>query len=249
MRRRRVSTATARRAHNGRGTRCGHAFAVSVLLPKSQLARVTLPSWFHLLSESSCKHVVCSGATNQAYLRSAKFRLPCNLRSFQNYAHIDALDSGSNKSAIVACNKLLKKSPKHDHIKVRCCAFHVYRLCLYFEQALKALALVRMQKLEESQLVCDDVLAAKPSDDNTLATMNHALRGLGRSTAFVIYQISATLTKRQMPTWLRCSKRRSSSSQRTRSWAVRPSWHLSAWPTGSPLSRFGFCLVWCRLNV
>jgi N-terminal acetyltransferase B complex non-catalytic subunit len=30
----------------------------------------------------------------------------------------DALDSGSHKSALVTCNKLLKKHPKNDHLKV-----------------------------------------------------------------------------------------------------------------------------------
>lgn len=35
---------------------------------------------------------------------------------------IDAIDTGSNKSAIVACNKLLKKQPKNDLVKVcDCC--------------------------------------------------------------------------------------------------------------------------------
>jgi hypothetical protein len=31
---------------------------------------------------------------------------------------LDALDSGSHKSALVTCNKLLKKHPKNDHLKV-----------------------------------------------------------------------------------------------------------------------------------
>ena len=47
-------------------------------------------------------------------------------------------------------------------------------------QALKALALVRSQKVEEALLLCDEVLAAKPSDDPTLTAMMHVLRGLGR---------------------------------------------------------------------
>ena len=33
---------------------------------------------------------------------------------------IDSLDTGSNKSAIVACNKLLKKHPQNELVKVRC---------------------------------------------------------------------------------------------------------------------------------
>ncbi|EKM55336.1 uncharacterized protein PHACADRAFT_143536 [Phanerochaete carnosa HHB-10118-sp] len=75
----------------------------------------------------------------------------------------DAIDSGSNKSAIVACNKLLKKQPKNDLVK-----------------ALKALALVRSQKVEESLYLCDEVLASKPADEATLSALSHVLRGLGR---------------------------------------------------------------------
>ncbi|KAI0810968.1 N-acetyltransferase B complex non catalytic subunit-domain-containing protein [Irpex lacteus] len=75
----------------------------------------------------------------------------------------DALDSGSSKAAIVACTKLLKKQPNNDLAK-----------------ALKALALVRTQKVEESLVLCDEVLAAKPSDESVLNAMSHVLRGLGR---------------------------------------------------------------------
>ncbi|KAJ6572909.1 N-acetyltransferase B complex non catalytic subunit-domain-containing protein [Mycena sp. CBHHK59/15] len=75
----------------------------------------------------------------------------------------EALDTGSNKSAIVACNKLLKKHPKNELIK-----------------ALKALAFVRSQKVEESLILCDEVLAAKPTNDAVLTAMMHVLRGLGR---------------------------------------------------------------------
>ncbi|KAF5381081.1 hypothetical protein D9615_004014 [Tricholomella constricta] len=75
----------------------------------------------------------------------------------------DALDTNSNKSAIVACNKLLKKHPKNELIK-----------------ALKALALVRSQKVEESLLLCDEVLDLKPTNDAVLSAMMHVLRGLGR---------------------------------------------------------------------
>ncbi|KAF8965269.1 actin cytoskeleton organization protein [Flammula alnicola] len=75
----------------------------------------------------------------------------------------DALDTGSNKSAIVACNKLLKKHPKNELIK-----------------SLKALALIRSQKVEESLVLCDEVLEMKPTDDGVLTAMMHVLRGLGR---------------------------------------------------------------------
>ena len=49
-------------------------------------------------------------------------------------------------------------------------------------QALKSLALVRSQKVEESLALCDEVLATKPTDDAILTAMMHVLRGLGRST-------------------------------------------------------------------
>ncbi|TRM56244.1 N-acetyltransferase B complex non catalytic subunit-domain-containing protein [Schizophyllum amplum] len=81
----------------------------------------------------------------------------------------DALDTGSNKSAIVTCNKLLKKQPKNMLVK-----------------ALKSLALVRSQKVEESLALCDEVLASKPTEDATLTAMMHVLRGLGRNNDMVI---------------------------------------------------------------
>jgi N-terminal acetyltransferase B complex non-catalytic subunit len=58
-------------------------------------------------------------------------------------------------------------------------------------QALKALALVRMQKVEESLVVCDEVLATKPTDDGTLSAMIHVLRALGRSTRLSVTPPSA----------------------------------------------------------
>ncbi|CAA7271640.1 unnamed protein product [Cyclocybe aegerita] len=75
----------------------------------------------------------------------------------------EALDTGSNKSAIVACNKLLKKHPQNELIK-----------------SLKALALIRSQKVEESLVLCDEVLELKPTNDAVLTAMMHVLRGLGR---------------------------------------------------------------------
>ncbi|KAH9981196.1 actin cytoskeleton organization protein [Lactifluus volemus] len=75
----------------------------------------------------------------------------------------DALDSGSHKSALVTCNKLLKKHPKNDHLK-----------------ALKALALTRAQKFEEAIALCEEVLAKKPTDDGIINALMHALRHLGR---------------------------------------------------------------------
>ena len=49
---------------------------------------------------------------------------------------------------------------------------------------MKALALVRSQKVEESLVLCDEVLAAKPADESVLNAMSHVLRGLGRRTSY-----------------------------------------------------------------
>lgn len=76
----------------------------------------------------------------------------------------DALDTNSPKSAIVSCNKLLKKYPKSELIK-----------------ALKALALLRLGKIEDCLVVCDDVLVQKPTDDAVLTALSLVLRGLGRN--------------------------------------------------------------------
>jgi len=96
----------------------------------------------------------------------------------------DALDTGSNKSALVSCNKLLKKYPQNELIKVLLphCDLQVVRHSPRIPQALKALALVRSQKVEESLVLCDEVLEAKPTNDAILTAMMHVLRGLGRRT-------------------------------------------------------------------
>ena len=56
------------------------------------------------------------------------------------------------------------------------------------KQSLKALALVRSQKVEESLALCDEVLAVKPLDDATISAMMHVLKGLGRSTSSTLCQ-------------------------------------------------------------
>ncbi|KAI0035924.1 N-acetyltransferase B complex non catalytic subunit-domain-containing protein [Vararia minispora EC-137] len=93
--------------------------------------------------------------------------LLCSTRLF--ITALDAIDSGANKSAVVSCNKLLKKYPKSDLLK-----------------ALKALALVRQQKVEEPIALCDEVLASKPTDESTLNAMMLTLRQLGRHNDTVI---------------------------------------------------------------
>lgn len=45
---------------------------------------------------------------------------------------------------------------------------------------MKALALIRSQKVEESLVLCDEVLEARPTDDAVLTAMMHVLKGLGR---------------------------------------------------------------------
>ncbi|KIJ69304.1 hypothetical protein HYDPIDRAFT_105904 [Hydnomerulius pinastri MD-312] len=80
----------------------------------------------------------------------------------------EALDTGSNKSAIVSCNKLLKKYPTNLLLK-----------------SLKALALVRSQKVEESLALCDEVLTVKQLGEGTISAMMHVLKALGRNTDMI----------------------------------------------------------------
>ncbi|KAF8583207.1 actin cytoskeleton organization protein [Ramaria rubella] len=75
----------------------------------------------------------------------------------------DALETGSLKAALQACNKLLKKQPNSELVK-----------------SLKALTLARSGKSEESSSLCDEVLARKPTEDIILAALSHSLRALGR---------------------------------------------------------------------
>ncbi|KAG9012058.1 hypothetical protein FRB93_002201 [Tulasnella sp. JGI-2019a] len=76
----------------------------------------------------------------------------------------DALDTGSYKLAIQNCNKLLKKQPQHETIR-----------------ALKSLALLRSNKIEESIKLCDEVLAGKPTDESVLGVLSHVLKNLERT--------------------------------------------------------------------
>lgn len=67
-------------------------------------------------------------------------------------------------------------------------------MCTYrCHQALKALALVRSQKVEESLVLCDEVLAARPADDSVLSAMMHVLRGLGRRMYLLQIQLRCML--------------------------------------------------------
>ncbi|KAF8511363.1 N-acetyltransferase B complex non catalytic subunit-domain-containing protein [Gautieria morchelliformis] len=76
---------------------------------------------------------------------------------------MNALETGSLKAALQACNKLLKKQPASELVK-----------------SLKALTLARAGKAEESSSLCDQVLVRKPTEDIVLAALSHSLRALGR---------------------------------------------------------------------
>ncbi|ELU45017.1 actin cytoskeleton organization protein [Rhizoctonia solani AG-1 IA] len=75
----------------------------------------------------------------------------------------EALDSATPKLALQLCNKALKKQPDSALIK-----------------SLKALALIRAGKLEECIALADQLVAAKPVDENVLSTLAHVLRALDR---------------------------------------------------------------------
>ncbi|KAJ1309542.1 hypothetical protein OPQ81_006315 [Rhizoctonia solani] len=75
----------------------------------------------------------------------------------------EALDSATPKLALQLCNKALKKQPESALIK-----------------SLKALALIRAGKLEECITLADQLVAAKPTDENVLSTLSHVLRALDR---------------------------------------------------------------------
>ncbi|CAE6517233.1 unnamed protein product [Rhizoctonia solani] len=75
----------------------------------------------------------------------------------------EALDSATPKLALQLCNKALKKQPDSALIK-----------------SLKALALIRAGKLEECIALADQLVEAKPTDENVLSTLSHVLRALDR---------------------------------------------------------------------
>ncbi|KAF8308096.1 hypothetical protein DL93DRAFT_2159228 [Clavulina sp. PMI_390] len=75
----------------------------------------------------------------------------------------DALDQGQFKTAIQLSTKLLKKHPKSLILKT-----------------LKSLALIRSQKHDEGVVLCDEVFAARPTDENVLQALTMVLRVLER---------------------------------------------------------------------
>lgn len=77
----------------------------------------------------------------------------------ENMHFSDWLDNGNNKKALQEAEKVLKKSPS-----------------LQAARALKALALFRLGKCSEAQIVLDALAEEKPSDDSTLQAMTISYR-------------------------------------------------------------------------
>jgi N-terminal acetyltransferase B complex non-catalytic subunit len=96
---------------------------------------------------------------------------------------------------IVSCNKLLKKYPTNNLLKV-CPPNVIFLQVLIPLQALKSLALVRTQKIEDAIVLCDEILAAHPTDEAVLNLMMHSLKTLGRSENIQLVQRSLLLTYR-----------------------------------------------------
>lgn len=103
----------------------------------------------------------------------------------------DALDSGSPKSAIVSCNKILKKSPNHVLVKVCTLSASTSSVPLTTAyKALKALALLRLQKIDECLAIVEQILPTKPVEDGIVTALMHTLRGLGRGEYTVASHLS-----------------------------------------------------------
>ena len=96
----------------------------------------------------------------------------------QNYTTItliDFLDNGNNKKALAEADKVLKKQKD-----------------LYCAKVLKALALIRLSRSEESHDVLAEVHNLSPTDDATLQAMSICYRELRRTDLLVsIYEQAA----------------------------------------------------------
>lgn len=71
----------------------------------------------------------------------------------------DAIDVGNNKKALQEVEKVLKKTPT-----------------LKTALALKSLALIRLGRERESQLLMEDLEKSEPDDDPTLQVMTYCYR-------------------------------------------------------------------------
>lgn len=73
----------------------------------------------------------------------------------------ELLDSGNNKKVIAEADKLLKKQSNFTCVKV-----------------LKALALVRLNKVEDARQILDPVIEEAPTDDGTIQALSICYREL-----------------------------------------------------------------------
>jgi N-terminal acetyltransferase B complex non-catalytic subunit len=95
----------------------------------------------------------------------------------------DAIDSGAYKTAIQACNKILKKQPKSLIAKVCGTSYILDSRVLtisQYRQTLKSLALLRSAKVDEAIPLCDEVFEARPTDENVVMALAQVLRQLER---------------------------------------------------------------------
>jgi N-terminal acetyltransferase B complex non-catalytic subunit len=99
------------------------------------------------------------------------------------------LDTGNVKSALTQCNKLLKKYPTPaSGTAVQSTPANVTRQLL---TALKILALVRANKLDEASTLTTTLLAETPTDETVLSTLAHSLKPLDRPKELVGMWVNA----------------------------------------------------------
>lgn len=85
----------------------------------------------------------------------------------------DCLESGNNKKALQEADKVLKKSPN--------------QLCF---KALKALALLRMGRDDEADVLVEQIAAENPSDDSTLQVMTFCYKEREECTFILAFSLT-----------------------------------------------------------
>lgn len=85
------------------------------------------------------------------------------------YIFTDALDSNSNKKALSEADKVLKKHPKFLAAK-----------------ALKALAILRLGREDESNYLLESIMNEKPVDDGTLQVLTFCFKEIEQCMYIVI---------------------------------------------------------------
>jgi hypothetical protein len=103
---------------------------------------------------------------------------------------IEALDTGNVKFALTHCNKLLKKypTPPANNGSATVTPQTITRQLL---TALKILALVRANKLDEASTITTALLSETPTDENVLSTLAHSLKPLDRPKELVKMWVDA----------------------------------------------------------